>query len=472
MRRERGLLIALLVVGIIIAALLAAILAQGELVFIIEGLNGKNGADGADGADGLNGLDGLDGHDGKSAYEIAVENGFEGTVNEWLLSLVVQGAVGKDGVGIENIRIGENGHLLILLTNGRLIDAGNIMEGTPVTPPTPDVEIPDIHMPSQLVMVKGVKSTVCVDQIILERTEDMRVSLTYSGGGTVETVENESISITPAWRNDQDATPHPNETEILLLRLELLIDGKWEQVADRAAIVTVVEKPSSLSQTGLLIGDSRISDGTIAGALGYYSPKISLIGSFQTADGYRHEGRAGWSTEDYLTKSEKGNLKNAFYNPASETFDFSYYMEQQGYDAPDFVVINLGANDNFSQTSVENIGRMVSSIRDYANARGKEIKIFVMTEYLSPTSAMGHTQSYLQGLRAKQFAYYEYLYEAFADREQEEVYLLPNYVAINDTDDFRAASGSSQDVIHLSWNGYYYKEAAMLRAYLYYLFQS
>ena len=467
MKRERGLLISLLVVGIVIAALLAAILAQGELIFIIEGLNGKNGANGAD---GLNGLDGLDGRDGKSAYEIAVENGFEGTVNEWLLSLVVQGAVGKDGVGIENIRIGENGHLLILLTNGRLIDAGNIMDDMPITPSNPEVEIPAIHMPSQLVMVKGVKSEVCVDQIRLERTEDMRVSFTYSGGGTVETVENESISITPAWRNDRDASPHASETEILLLRLELLIDGKWETVADRAAIVTVVEKPSTLSLTGLLIGDSRISDGTIAGALGYYSPKINLIGMYQTSDGYRHEGRAGWSTEDYLTKSEKGSLKNAFYNPTSQTFDFSYYMGQQGYDAPDFVLINRGANDNFSEQSVANIEHMVASICAYAAAQGKEIKILVMTEYLSPTSATGHTQSYLQGLRAKQFAYFDYLETAFADREQDGIYLLPNYVAINGTDDWRTASGGTQDVIHLSWNGYYYKEAAMLRAYLYRLF--
>lgn len=48
--------------------------------------------------------------------------------------------------------------------------------------------------------------------------------------------------------------------------------------------------------------------------------------------------------------------------------------------------------------------------------------------------------------------------------------MLPNYIAINDADDWRAASGGTQDVIHLSWNGYYYKEAAMLRAYLYRLF--
>ena len=39
------------------------------------------------GADGKDGKDGVDGSDGKSAYELAVENGFNGTVEEWLDSL-------------------------------------------------------------------------------------------------------------------------------------------------------------------------------------------------------------------------------------------------------------------------------------------------------------------------------------------------------------------------------------------------
>jgi len=48
--------------------------------------NGKNGADGSDGQDGAA---------GKSAYDLAVENGFVGTVAEWLDSL--QGADGNSG---------------------------------------------------------------------------------------------------------------------------------------------------------------------------------------------------------------------------------------------------------------------------------------------------------------------------------------------------------------------------------------
>ena len=57
-----------------------------------DGVDGKNGIDGANGKDGINGKDGADGKDGLSAYEIALKNGFVGTESEWLDSLK-----GKDG---------------------------------------------------------------------------------------------------------------------------------------------------------------------------------------------------------------------------------------------------------------------------------------------------------------------------------------------------------------------------------------
>ena len=46
-------------------------------------------------AEWLASLKGEAGKDGKSAYELAVENGYEGNVQQWLASLV--GAAGKDG---------------------------------------------------------------------------------------------------------------------------------------------------------------------------------------------------------------------------------------------------------------------------------------------------------------------------------------------------------------------------------------
>ena len=52
------------------------------------GGSGKDGKDGVDGKDGLNGKDGVD---GKSAYQVAVANGFKGTEPEWLNSLKAAG---------------------------------------------------------------------------------------------------------------------------------------------------------------------------------------------------------------------------------------------------------------------------------------------------------------------------------------------------------------------------------------------
>ncbi len=76
----------------------------GTLTEWLNSLKGADGVDGKDGADGVNGKDGTDGKDdrdgsdgkdgenGLSAYEIALKNGFFGTESEWLDSLK-----GKDG---------------------------------------------------------------------------------------------------------------------------------------------------------------------------------------------------------------------------------------------------------------------------------------------------------------------------------------------------------------------------------------
>ena len=61
---------------------------------------------------------------GLSAYEIALQNGFEGTVEEWLESLV--GADGEDGVGIARFSYNNAGELLAHLTDGTIINLGVI----------------------------------------------------------------------------------------------------------------------------------------------------------------------------------------------------------------------------------------------------------------------------------------------------------------------------------------------------------
>ena len=74
---------------------------EGDEAAWLESLKGKDGVDGVIGKDGA---------DGKSAYQIAVEKGFEGDEAAWLESLKgADGVIGKDGIQGEVGPQGEKG---------------------------------------------------------------------------------------------------------------------------------------------------------------------------------------------------------------------------------------------------------------------------------------------------------------------------------------------------------------------------
>ena len=67
----------------------------------------------------LNGSNGNDGDDGKSAYELAVENGYQGTEEEWLASLKGSaGDQGDDGV-TPKLEVRDDGYWYISYDNGQ-----------------------------------------------------------------------------------------------------------------------------------------------------------------------------------------------------------------------------------------------------------------------------------------------------------------------------------------------------------------
>ena len=67
-----------------------------------QGVQGIQGETGPTGSQGNDGADGMPGDDGASAYEVALFNGFVGTEQQWLASLVgpygADGAAGADGM--------------------------------------------------------------------------------------------------------------------------------------------------------------------------------------------------------------------------------------------------------------------------------------------------------------------------------------------------------------------------------------
>ena len=101
---------------------------DGYLVFTLSNGNELN----AGKVKGESGKDGSNGIDGKSAYEIAVANGYTGTETEWLESLRgkdgTNGSNGADGVSVTSAEINADGDLIITLSNGQSFNVGKIKE--------------------------------------------------------------------------------------------------------------------------------------------------------------------------------------------------------------------------------------------------------------------------------------------------------------------------------------------------------
>lgn len=124
----------------------------------------------------------------------------------------------------------------------------------------------------------------------------------------------------------------------------------------------------------LCIGDSTVGHDVMTAKIKSFFEEngktVTLLGTLGDGQGTgnNNEGRAGWTTSDYFTDKQYNGVVNPFYNPSSQTFDFSYYMNNQGYTSVDFVVIQLGINDlyNFDDTKIiptwENVNAMISSI--------------------------------------------------------------------------------------------------------------
>lgn len=75
---------------------------KGTVTEYLKSLKGTPGSDGVDGKDGTN---------GKSAYDLAVESGFKGTVTQWLESLIgPQGIPGEPGKTVYEVAV-DNGYL-------------------------------------------------------------------------------------------------------------------------------------------------------------------------------------------------------------------------------------------------------------------------------------------------------------------------------------------------------------------------
>ena len=123
---------------------------------------------------------------------------------------------------------------------------------------------------------------------------------------------------------------------------------------------------------------------------------VTSYGTRQTL-GIDHEGRAGWSSSNYVNDASHGGVTNPFYNTNTSEFDFSFYMANNpSFSDVDCVVIFLGRNDGYTSSAIANIKTMLDSILDY----NSNIKTFVIGAYNVPdnNTGLGKALQYCQSL--------------------------------------------------------------------------
>lgn len=122
-------------------------------------------------------------------------------------------------------------------------------------------------------------------------------------------------------------------------------DRFYKQIEDGETSVVINSTPPA-SQTMLLLGDSFISQNYIGPDLkalfSSAGSTLTLIGSKGTSSN-PNEGYAGWKYTDFVDTSKSAS--NNFWNSQTNSFDFSYYMSQNGYSKVDSIYIQLGTND-------------------------------------------------------------------------------------------------------------------------------
>lgn len=231
---------------------------------------------------------------------------------------------------------------------------------------------------------------------------------------------------------------------------------------------------NGLTKKILVIGDSMTASGAITGHLLQLFENdvmnIELIGTLasQWNANNKHEGRGGWRAWNYafeLNASGDGvqsDTNNPFYNSATQKFDFSMYMSNQGYSDVDYVFINLGTNDRARNThnSDDDILLAYQTMIDSIHAYNESIKIML---WLCPFPS----SLFISDLEKKRvFEQHKLLIKNYDNRISDNIYLVEvgacidtvydmqyEEVPINDNEGKTFLKGT--DRIHPSNNGYY-----------------
>lgn len=303
---------------------------------------------------------------------------------------------------------------------------------------------PIIILPNKIYCAVGSETNLYYENIVLcDNIANYDIDWSMSSATPFSRAYNECLRLNPT-----DAT-----TELGCI---LKVKDKYteEVIVEKSFKVQAYNK--NLTKNVVFIGDSLTDRG-------YYEAEIqenlsnkgittvgTLVDNVTIGDKTittHNEGRSGWSAYNYLNSENYNGFNNAFYNPSSKTFDFSYYVNHNGYSNIDCVVITLGTNDIAGLDNingdfvgvVNNIKAMVNSIHAY----NSNIKVIVSlttpgAEQDGWGKSGGRTGSACAfNFREKKLV--RLLIDEF-DGKHANVFVSPNYIGVDTHRDFPTVS--------------------------------
>lgn len=237
---------------------------------------------------------------------------------------------------------------------------------------------------------------------------------------------------------------------------------------------------ASGSYKGIVIGDSKIAMGTLMNTLNDLfsndgTTNVQFMGTLQTANGVKHEGRSGWSSKNYCEDASYLGSTNAFlYNGA---FDFGHYLSANNISTPDFVCINLGTNDIANGLSYASILDYYQTMIDSIHAVSANIKVII-----GLTENMCQLQFNYSTNKDKILGFVRSLIEKWDNdtARASKIYLCPLYVNMNLYKDYNFTDVAESernpelipvptDYVHQSAYGFYKNADMMYGTIKYYL---
>lgn len=203
----------------------------------------------------------------------------------------------------------------------------------------------------------------------------------------------------------------------------------------------------------LFIGDSITAQGAYIGKLSEMYSDFTFLGTLLTTgvdneySGTPCEGRGGWAAYNYCNNASFSGYTNPFYNGG---FDFSYYMQNQGYSDVDVVFINLGTNDPVRGDGtitqmLSCYNQMINSIKSFNSS----IKIML---WLPTARAIAYNS--LHSELNKALERNEALISEFDNKQNENIILIPVNCCVDPYRDYHftesVASQYNSDVVKIT----------------------